>query len=1164
MLNKFTDNRFTFKNMTLGISLMLLTFAHAPFLVLAQTEKVEIPSDSSSFNRGNDPSVYTDNSVLNDGKWIKLGITETGIYKLTYSDLQEYGLQPSAIDPRNLAIFGNGGSMLPELNSAFRYDDLFENAVLVVGEEDGVFNENDVLLFYALNTVSWKWQNNRFIHEINYYSDTNFYFLAVKNDVGKRIQQQTQPSAEPLRETEYFLDYQHHENDLENLILSGKEWFGEEMSKSHPELQFSFQFPNRVTNRPVRFEIDIAGRSITETFNFSVSSNGQTIVNPLPFQQLSIGNSTHAREVYQNLTFNSEADDFSFTITIDAENDNSEAWLNFIRINTWRKLIYEGTQLQFSNPDLTMENGIGRYKLSGIPEQVYLWDITEPLLPKSQEYMLDSNQLEFKAFSDTLRHFIAFEASNAFSVTNFKAISNQNLHAITSCDMLIVAHPDFIAQAEELAGVHYTDDGLQSIVVNINDIYNEFGSGKADISAIRDFVRMVYLKSNQQLKYLLLFGDGSYDYKNRIPNNTNFISTYEASGSLVETQSFVSDDYFGLLDQNEGLEMFGILDIGIGRFPVSTKEDAQVMVEKVKSYLLAGAEQNGEWRNNITFMADDADSNLHFNQAETLSQDVDTAFANLNIRKIYLDSYKRAVVPGGYRYPDANNSILSQIEEGSLIVNYTGHGGITGLSDEKVFTIGEIENLSNHNKLPFFITATCEFSRFDNPGFVSAGERLLLNPTGGAIALMTTTRLAFAHSNFAVNRRVYDAMFENNRQQIRRLGDIIRMSKNPTSTYIYNFVLLGDPALRLAYPKYKVEVTEFNGTSPSLTDTLGAMSEVVLKGQIFDQNEQLVSDFNGYLYPKMFDKKSKFKTLANDGASLAAFFSYFEKLIYKGKVSVKEGQFELRYMIPKDIAYQFGQAKLSFYAVDTTNYSDAGGYFNELVVGGFDETVNQDQNGPEIEMYINEPSFKNGDYSSPNPVVYIQLNDPQGIHFLGNSIGRDIVLTYEGAERKQYQLNHYFETSLDAFDRGTIMFNLHDLPAGSHRLSLKAWDLHNNSSEFEIWFKVDQTASIAISELSNRPNPFSSTTEFVFQHNKPDQPLKVTIDIFNQMGSRVTQFTRETQSSGIQSSPIKWDGTRSDGSKLPAGLYVYNVQIEDEGGNVFNASQRLIILPLKE
>jgi len=1164
MINKSTDNRFTFRDLAIGFTLMLLFFVHVPFLSIAQSEKIEVPVNSSLFHRGNDPSAYADNSVLNQGTWIKIGITESGIYKLTYSDLQELGLQPSSIDPKNLAIYGNGGSMLPELNSEFRYDDLFENAVFVVGEDDGQFNENDLILFYAENTVKWKWQNNRFVHQINYYSDTNFYFLTVKSEAGKRIQQQLQPSEEPLRETEYFLDYRNHETDLENLIHSGKEWFGEEMSKSHPELQFNFQFANRVIDRPVRFELNIAGRSITETFNFSVSSNGQTIINPTAFQQLSIGNSTHAREIYQNLTYSSDADDFTYDINIDAQKDNSKAWLNFIRINTWRKLIYEGSQLQFSNPDLTMENGIGRYKLKDVPTYVYLWDITNPLVPKSQNFNHEGTQLEFKAFSDTLRHFIAFEVSNAYSVENFRVVPNQNLHAISNCDMLIVSHPDFIAQAEELAGVHYADDGLQSIVVNINDIYNEFGSGKADLSAIRDFVRMVYLKSNQQLKYLLLFGDGSYDYKNRIPNNTNFIPTYQASGSLVETQSFVSDDYFGLLELNEGLEMFGILDIGIGRFPVSTKEDAQVMVEKVKSYLLSGAEQNGEWRNNITFMADDADSNLHFNQAETLSQEVDTAFSNLNIRKIYLDSYKRIVVPGGYRYPDANNSILSQIEDGSLIVNYTGHGGITGLSDEKVFTIGEIENLTNHNKLPFFITATCEFSRFDNPGFVSAGERLLLNPTGGAIALMTTTRLAFAHSNFAVNRRVYDAMFENNKQQMRRLGDIIRMSKNPTSTYIYNFVLLGDPALRLSYPKFKVEVTEFNGTEPSAADTLGAMSEIVLKGQITDQTGHLVNDFNGYLYPKMFDKKSKFKTLANDGASIAAFFSYFEKLIYKGKVSVNKGKFELRYMIPKDIAYQFGQAKLSFYAVDTTNFSDAGGYFSEVILGGFDETVNQDQNGPVIEMYINESSFQNGDYSSPNPIVYIQLNDPQGIHFLGNSIGRDIVLTYEGEEKKQYQLNHYFEPALDASDRGTIRFNLHDLQVGNHRLHLKAWDLHNNSSEFEIWFKVDQNASIAISELSNHPNPFSSATEFVFQHNKPDQLLKVTIDIYNQMGSRVTQFTRETQSSGIQSAPIRWDGTRSDGSKLPAGLYIYNIRIEDEAGNVFDASQRLILLPLKD
>jgi hypothetical protein len=1153
--------RFQHFNNTTNSFMLLAVILLSPFFGLSQKTALE-PSNAPM---GIEPENYAEESVLHNGYWVKMAITETGVYKITYDDLEAMGFQAASLDPRNIAIYGNGGAMLPETNASFRYDDLFENAITIIGENDGSFDPEDLIFFYGMNTLSWELQNNRFVQQINYFSDTNYYFITLKNQAGKRVVSQPQAIGTTDRELTTFLDYQVHEVDLENLIMSGKEWYGEQITKEKPLFSIDFYFPHREITRPVRMEMNIVGRSISETFYFAMNVNGQNIVPSTPFMQLAIDNSAHAREVFKSNSFNTDQDHLNFEINVDAQNDDSKAWLNYIRVNTWRKLIYDGAQLRFRNPEAIAEGGRSNYVVKTNTSDLFLWDISHPLLPRSQAYNLMGDQLSFKINSDTLKEFIAFSSGNALTIGPFKKIENQNLHSISSCDMLIVVHPNFLNEAHELAGLHYADDGLESIVVNLNDIYNEFGGGKADITAIRDFVRMVYIKSSFRMKYLLLFGDGSYDYKNRIANNTNFVPTYQASGSMIETQSYVSDDYFGLMGTQEGSEMFGILDIGIGRFPVRNRDEAKAMVEKTKVYLQGGRLQTGEWRNNITFMADDADSNLHFNQAETLANDVDTGFKNLNIKKIYLDSYKRTTVPAGYRYPDANKTLLSVLDEGSLVVNYTGHGGITGLTDEKVFTIGEIENMNNINKLPFFITATCEFSRFDNPNFVSAGERLLLNPNGGAIALMTTTRLAFAHSNFAVNKRLYEVMFESNKQQIRRLGDIIRMSKNPTSIFIYNFVLLGNPALRLNYPEYKVSITEFNGnTSYETVDTLGAMSKVVLKGEITDQSGEVKTDFNGYIYPKMFDKKSKFKTLANDNASIASFFAYFDKLIYKGKITVNNGKFAFEYLVPKDIAFQFGKAKISFYAVDTINFADAGGYFDDIVLGGVDQTVQQDYEGPEIEMYINEPNFADGDYSSPDAMVFIRLSDPQGIHFLGNSIGRDIVLTHKSDGREEILLNTHFSPTLDSYRSGTIAFPMTGLSQGTHHISLKVWDLHNNSSEKEIWFKVDPKAPLNITHLQNHPNPFSGNTSFTFQHNKPNQKLDVTIEVYDQMGNFVTHFSKNISSFGTHSSPIEWNGTTSNGSPLPAGMYVYKVHIKDGEGQFFSAAQKILIVPTRE
>ncbi len=1157
-MQRFTGQFVQLAKHVLGTILLLLPFGMLSGQVAATAE--------GHGTRNNDAPDYASQSVLHTGRWVKMAITTTGVHRLDAGLLTAMGFDPQSIDPRNIAIFGNGGRMLPEANQEPRYDDLFENAILVEGETDGSFDASDAVYFYAENTTEWTWSNNRFVHKVNLYADTNYYFLTVLDRQGKRIGQLQEPEAEASRETDSYLAHQAHESDLENLIMSGKEWYGEEFSKSHPERSFSFNFHNRLTERPLRFEIGMAGRSITETFSFSVWANEQPVLSGLEFLQLSIGNSLHAREVIQNITFSNNSDDVEFRIAVDAQFDNSEAWLNYLRINSWCRLVYAPQQqLLFSNPEVVHANSVARFNVAGTHSNIHLWDVSHPLLPQAQAFQTTASGLSFKAISDSLRSYVVFEPENSLQPARFESIENQNLHDISNADMLIITHPDFMDQAQELASVHYADDGLSSVVVNVEDIYTEFGGGKADLTAIRDFVRMVYQKSNQNLRYLMLFGDGSYDYKNRIANNTNYIPTYQAAGSLMETQSFVSDDYYGLMDLNEGADMIGTLDLGIGRFPVTNADEAQTMVEKVKHYLQAGTNQCGEWRNNITFMADDSDGNLHFNQAETLSNDVDTAYENLNITKIYLDSYKRVTVPGGYRYPDANTKLLEKINEGSLIVNYTGHGGITGLSDEKVFTIGEIENLQNLDKLPFFITATCEFSRFDNPGFVSAGERLLLNPNGGAIALMTTTRLAFAHSNFAINRRVYDEMFEANKHDIRRLGDIIKLSKNPPSTYTHNFVLLGDPALRLNYPKLKVKLTEFNGRpTGDRNDTLGAMSEVRLKGMIIDANGLKDSLFNGILYPQMYDKKTRFKTLANDGNSIAANFSYFEKEIYEGRISISEGTFEMRFLIPRDIAYQFGKAKISFYAIDTSDFRDAGGYYDNIELGGFDANAVLNDEGPAIELYLNEPAFRNGDYSPPNPVLFVTLEDPQGIHHLGNSIGRNISLELDGPVSDHFYLDSYYQPDFDAFNRGSIVFPMQGLEEGTYQLTVKAWDLHNNSSDKTISFVVDSKARLQVTDLRNEPNPVSHGTQFAFTHNKPNQQLEVQIDIYNQQGMQVASFITETSSAGVHATPISWNGTDQSGKRLPAGLYIYTVTISDKDKDKHTASQKLMLLPIKE
>lgn len=1094
---------------------------------------------------------WTSESVLASGHWLKIGTTHEGVYKITYSDLQQAGVNPAAFNPTNFALFGNGNLMLPEENRYERPDDLIENAIAVYGQDDGSFDSEDYLLFYSPGPVNWRYNvfTGRYDHKVNYYSDTCYFFFTPDYSLpGKRIQIQEEAQGNASQIINEFPDFAYHELDHENLILSGKEWYGEMLSTDDPSASILFDFPNLVKHKPVHLQIQVAGRSTSEHSFYSVRANGNSLIDSTKIFQLANSNPMYARDLNNSVIFNSTSDQINIQLDYYANASNSRLWLNYIRLNGRRKLMMTGDPLAFRLPSTDTLPGTVEMLISGIENQL-IWDISTPEQVKQQDFRLQSATAKFKINTNKEKRWYAFKIDQSLNPESIKTIENQNLHQIAQAEMLIITHPLFKKQADELAAMHLEIDNLDVKVVDVMKIYNEFGGGNQDITAIRDFIRMVYTRNSQALKYILLFGDASYDYKNRLAENTNFVPTYQAQSSLIETQSFVSDDYFGLMGVAEGGNMSGLLDLGIGRFPVTTVADADIMVAKNKYYLRKQIELSGPWRNNISFVCDDRDNNLHFDQAETLSRQVDTARANLNLSKIYLDAYPRLTVAGGYRYPDASDALIKQINDGALIINYTGHGGISGLSEEKLFTISHINSLTNKDNMPFFITATCEFSRFDDPHFVSAGEQLLLNANGGGIGLMTTTRLAFAHSNFALNKKVYAAMFNRADASFKRLGDILRLSKNPTSSSIYNFVLLGNPALKLVYPEKTIHTTLVNDMPVAGRDImLHSMSEVSFEGEIIGPDGQIDTGFNGYLYPRLFDKKTTFTTLGNASNSQVVPFSYFDKILVESKVSVKEGKFRFSIGLPRDIAYQYGQAKLSYYAVDTVDFSDASGYFNKLNIGGTDPDIVPDDQGPEITLYMNSPAFRQGDIIPPNSDLWIMLSDPQGIHHLGNSIGRDIMLTEFAPHSKKTILNESFEPVVDHYGQGWIKVPMTDLENGEHILSLRAWDLHNNSSEAEISFFVDRTAALALHRVLNYPNPFSDETAFVFDHGKPGATFDYRIDIYHINGRHVVSLEGQTAGNGQRSEPILWNGKDQYGRNIAPGIYVYQLWLTDDEG----------------
>jgi len=1149
------------KNEASGKYEKLVSFELAIFLEIDDS-KIETAKSKS----------YTTNSVLSSGNIYKVCVSNTGIHKITYNDLVNMGIDVSTLNPKNIRIYGNGNGMLPESNASFRYDDLIENAIYVEGESDSVFNSADYILFYAISPVVWTYSptEKRFVHKMHNYSDVNCYFLTTDDGAGKRIETQSSLTDTPNQTLTTFNDYAYHEADLTNLINSGSEWFGEAYDLK-TDYSFDFSFSNLVSGSKVRLKTSLAARSVSGQSTFNVNANGNSLLVYIPAVPESY-TSDYAHISADTLSFNAGSSDLNVDIKYNKPSNSSLGWLNYIQINVLRNLSFSGTQMPFRNVSSIGTGNISEFEINNASSAITVWDVSNPFIPKKQDCNLSGNLLTFRIKTDTLKELIAFNGQGFYSPLFAGKVPNQNLHGLGEYDFIIVTHPSFIGEAQRLAAAHYNVSNLSSVVVTTDQIYNEFSSGVKDATAIRNFVKMFYdraANASEMPKYLLLFGDGSYDNKNRVANNSNFIPTYESSNSLQPTASYVTDDYFGLLDDNEGENSDGGIDIGIGRFPVKTAAEAKNAVDKSILYLTkhnlkpnaqagqclasSGSISNyGDWRNIICFIADDEDGNLHISQAESLAGIVDTTDKRYNIDKIYLDAYLQKTDAGGQRYPEVNDAIINRVEKGALIINWTGHGGEEGWAHERVLTIAAINDFKNKYNLPVFVTATCEFSRFDNPDKTSGGELLFLNPNGGGIALFTTTRLAFANVNFSLNKSFYSLALNKINNEYPSLGDLMKLTKNSIGNVssARNFVLLGDPALKMAYPEYNVVTTSF-------PDTMKAMSKVTIKGYIAYSNGDTIKDFNGTIYPTVYDKPSYINTLANDPQSSVFTFKLQKNVLFKGKASVVNGYFSFEFIVPRDIAYTYGNGKISYYAEDGTR--DAKGYFDGFIIGGFNQNYIPDNQGPGIKLYINDTTFVFGGITDKNPNLLALLNDSNGINTTGNGIGHDLTAILDD-NNKIIILNDFYESDLDSYQKGKVFYPFYNLSLGLHNIKLKVWDVQNNSSESYIEFYVTDSEVMAIKNLFNYPNPFRDKTNFIFEHNQTCTELTVEIQIFSMSGQLVKTIESQILSSGFKSEPIEWNGTNNMGAKLNSGLYLYKLYVKNCDGLSAEKTEKLILL----
>lgn len=1135
------------------------------------------------------------NSVLSSGNWYRFYVEKSGVYKLSKSFLESIGLKTSGIDARKIKIYGNGGRMLPLTNSVFYPNDLEENAIQVIGESDGTFDSTDYILFYAEGVDTY---NDESRTNVNLYSDKSYYYVTVEGNDGKRIAPNLQPTNAATTTTTVIDQNQVHEVDLNNIVKTGRQWYGEEFAINN-DLDIEFKTTNIVPASTINLNIHVGSASFNPT-SLAVKSN-EVSAGTINLSPLTIDSGIEATEGFLSTTIPANE-----TIKINLNFDNggvpsSKAFLDYIRLSYKGNLKGFGKQYLFQNNSAATTTGIIEYQVSNANKIRQVWDVTDIYNVSKFENTTQNINFSFKSNLGEIRKYVAIDDNDYYfpSKEAKSKVANQNLKGtifndkqgnFKDIDYLIITPKNLSTQAEKLANFHRNYSNLNVKVVDLESIYQEFSSGKQDIGAIRNFVKYVYQNASNtssRVQFLNLFGDASFDFKDRIRNNTNIVPIFHALNSFSAGESsFASDDFFALMDDNEGnVENTGFgssgtgygIDIAVGRMIVSGTQQAEEMVNKVLEY--HDLKSYGSWRNNYVSIADDPDTfktgdyNLEFIQ----NQVTDQIIANkpfLNFKKILTDGYQQITSAGGDRYPKAREEILSSFEKGALIFNYLGHGGEDGLANERIWNKPDGTTLNNQYRYPLFITLTCDFSRFDNPLRQTAGEFTYWNPKGGAISMITTIRSIGQFSAESFNGKLMSKLLSYNSNTYYSIAESLRQAKNEANTFVSSsrvVFYIGDPALMLAIAKPRIVLTKINDVAINQPiDDFKALSYVKISGEVQDENGQLLTSYNGELATNIFDKNFIKSTFGNDGQRYTSGpqngqliildYNSMGETIFRGNSSISAGKFEFGFVVPKDIKIPLGNGKISFYSKRNQLLLDKSGLNVDIKVGGINTNAPTDTTAPTVRLYMNDETFVNGGITNESPFFLAFLNDENGIN-TASGIGHDLVALLDGDETNPYILNDYYETELDNYKKGKIRFPFRNLSKGLHTITLKAWDVYNNFVTAEIQFLVVDDGNITLKNVLNYPNPFVSYTQFWFTHNKPFEPLDVQVQIMTITGKIVKTINQSVTTDGFLSREVTWDGKDDFGDRIGKGVYIYKLTVRSTLTNKKSEKiEKLVIL----
>ena len=1079
-------------------------------------------------------------------------VNQTGIHKLPAAFLRDLGMPISSINPKTLKIFGRGGKMLSLINSGIEGVNFgfSENPLKLIGMDDGRIDDEDYILFFAYGSTEWNHESQT---GVNLYHDQAHYIISYGGENGLRVN--TQSSAVSIDNPQTSASASLHiEEDLVNIAQMGRKWFGDRFLHNTSE-NYPFELTNRKASTTVAVKLAAAASSVNGSrFDLSVE-NESTSLYISPIQTL-----TRATEGTITLSSIPSSNVLDVVLHYDASGYSSAVgYLDYIQLTYERTLSGDRGQFGFtttnSNP----------YHATGVDA---IWE----LLPNGTIQVIEpnANREVYFTSNENADHYHVYSASDVYSPKRSgygDTFTSPQLRErlFNEAEYIIITHDNFVEEANKLATHHRTHTGLKSSVLTLSEIYDDFSAGNIDIMAIRNAIRYAYLynSDDNKPKYVCLFGDTSFDYKNRLPNNNMIVPTYHALNSFHLANSYMSDDFYAMMDINEGdLGLHDRMDLAVGRILFDTKEGALAMINKSIDYSLA----NGDWQNTFTILSDDPDEEWESIIQESLDELGEEVVANkpfLNLQKLHSDAFMQVVSASGDSYPGVNQALENQFIQGTLAINYFGHGGESGLASERIFDKELANRLYNPGRFPLFVTSTCEFSRFDNPEFFTAGEASFANPAGGVIGLVSTTRQIYVGNGINYNNIMVKHLFAYGSDDYTTISEALRLSKNDffgTSQKRIIF-FIGDPALKLAIPQGRVDLTHINGYEIKGLDDenkqLRALDRVNLAGQVSDKIGELLNDFSGEVVLTIFDKEIEKTTLGNDGNGIFT-FNALGNVVFKGNAEVNNGFWNMELVIPKDILIPLGQARISMYAISNDKMTKKTGLSTDVFIGGINPNPEIDNKGPHIELFLDDESFESGDMTGTNPILIAKLSDENGINTSGG-LGHELLAVLDGMTQSPIVLNNFFRTNIGDYQSGSLNYLLNNLSPGPHTLSVTAWDTHNNPSTQSIDFVVSDNNNILIKAIYNIPNPFETQTTFWVNHNKPRELIEANIIIHDINGKKVWEQNKILYSGSNTNSEIVWNGQSNDGTLVNKGVYLCTITLNSTLSNTTQTETHRII-----